>query len=49
MQSSLWWMEYNEKMNKPPPPVGIPTDVHKVLPSGMWLMKDGSIVNPAKR
>jgi hypothetical protein len=42
-------IEYNEKMNKPPAPPGIPSDVKKVLPSGMWLMRDGSIINPAKR
>jgi hypothetical protein len=29
-----------------PPKAPLPTDVQKVLPSGQWLMRDGSIKAP---
>ena len=43
-------IEQNEIAKKPPAPPALPNDVSRVLDSGAWLMKDGSIQNPgAKR
>ena len=43
-----YMLEQREAANKPMLAT-VPAEVAKVLPSGMWLMRDGSIQNPAKR
>jgi len=42
-----YYLEQQDKANAKPG-LSIPADVQRVLPSGKWLMEDGSIKDPQK-
>lgn len=41
-----YYFEQKELAERPKAVSGIPADVQRVLPSGAWLMNDGSIKKP---
>ena len=42
-----YYMEQKDLAERPKASASIPADVQRVLPSGAWLMQDGSIKKPS--